>query len=221
MGLVERICGGDECMTISVSPLTQLHLEVSFKLATEVFIEGSTLHRALGIGLDEYRTYLRPSFEEMIEEELSVAALDSTSGELVGCVIATDFHQHLNPEIELGSKFAPLAALTRELCVQYRQVRTIASGDAVLVDMGVVGKHHAGQGIYQMMRRATQSIAKGKRYTSVVGELSSASTQHVILNRLGHQKLAEVKFSNFEFSGTHPFQTIREPQSIILAEGAL
>ncbi len=208
-------------MSVKTTLLTPDDSEAAFELATQVFIEGSTLHLALGIGLEEYREYLRPSFEAMIAEELSVAAWDDTSGEMVGCVIATDFHQHLNPTIAKNCKFAPLAALTRKLCAQYQRVRTIKPRDAVLVDMGVVASSHAGKGIYQAMRHAAQSIAKEKKFTSVIGELSSASTQHVILNKFGHQKLAEVKFSDFEFEGQRPFRTITEPESIILAEGRL
>ena len=87
--------------------------------------------------------------------------------------------------------------------------------------MGAVSSLAAGQGVYQKLRNAAQNNAKELGYRFVVGELSSASTQHVVLNKLGHSKVAEVLFSSFEFAGSRPFASINEPESIVLAEGML
>jgi len=208
-------------MTYEIVPLTYTHLEPAFHLATEVFVNDSTLHRALQTELQEYQVYLRSAFEKMVFESLSVIAIDKRNDTLVGCLIATDFHQHLAPTIKPEGKFAPLSALTNELCAQYQHKRQITRGDAVLVDMGAVSPDHARNRIYQNMRDAIHSIAKSKGYKTIIGELSSGSTQYVILNKLGHTKLAEVAFADFTHAGEKPFQTIREPTSIILAEGKL
>ncbi|MDJ0613583.1 MAG: hypothetical protein QNJ29_07875 [Rhizobiaceae bacterium] len=221
MGVVQWICGGDERLTISISILSEEHMAPAFELATEVFVESSTLHQALGISLEEYRIYLRPSFEACVSEEFSIVATEPATGEVIGCLIATDFRQHLNAANTATGKFAPLAALTTELCRQYKSKRTIDPGDALLIDMGAVRPSTAGMGIYQKMRDAAQINAKEAGYKTVVGELSSASTQHVVLNKFGHAKLAEVKFAEFEIDGKFPFAKITEPNSIILVEGNL
>jgi len=67
------------------------------------------------------------------------------------------------------------------------------------------------------MRRFAHSNAKKLGYQSVIGELSSAATQHFVLKKLGHTKQAEVLFESFDNNGTKPFQSIQEPKSIILA----
>lgn len=208
-------------MPIKITSLTSKHVEAAFTLATEVFIENSTLHKALEIDLKTYRDYLQPCFNAMIAEGISVVAFDRETEAMLGCLIATDFYQHLEPQISPGDPFAPLAALGAALGRQYKLMRTIAPGDVVLVDMGAVSTNAAGKGVYQLMRNALHQLAKDRGFHSVVGELSSSSTQHVVLNKLGHQKRAEVIFANFTFEGGYPFRSIKEPQSIILAEGSV
>lgn len=205
-------------MEIEIRPLESDLIEPAFALATRVFSAGSTVHRALGIGLEEYRAYLRASFEEMVAEGLSVAAIDAATGDMMGCMIVTDFHGQLTDNSCPPAKFAPLAALTGALCDQYAR---IGPGEVILVDMGAVSDKAAGMGAYQRMRAAVQNGARAKGYQRVVGELSSAATQHVVLNRLGHKKLAEIQFADFEFGGKRPFQTITDPPSILLTEGEL
>ncbi|MGB0507460.1 MAG: hypothetical protein ACPGGK_14805 [Pikeienuella sp.] len=204
--------------SIEITAVDQANAEKVFALVTDVFSGGSTLHRALGIGLEEYRAYLHDGFMAMVVEGLSVVAVED--GDLLGCMIVTDFHQHLGVS-EAPDRFAPLAALTGELCRQYQQVRNIGPGEAALVDMGAVSSRAGGKGVYQKLRDAAQDRARQRGFRRIVGELSSAATQHVVLNRLGHEKLAEVRFADFEFGGAKPFAGIGEPESIILAEGLL
>ena len=55
----------------------------------------------------------------------------------------------------------------------------------------------------------------------MIGELSSVATQHVVLNRLQHRSVAEIRFDTFEYAGGYPFRGISDPPSIVLAEGDL
>ncbi|MGI9389290.1 MAG: hypothetical protein ACR2O1_04460 [Boseongicola sp.] len=208
-------------MKFDLRPLDRTYLEPAFKLATRVFIEASTLHRALAVGLNEYQDYLRPSFEKMVDEGLSFAATDAESGRLMGCLIVSDFCNQIAASFPDNPKFAPMSVLTAELTDQYTQKRSISVGEAILVDMGAVSVDARGQGIYQLMRAAVHDAARNQGFKWVVGELSSSATQHVVLNALGHSKMAEVFFDSFEFEGDYPFRAIEAPPSIILAEGEL
>jgi predicted GNAT superfamily acetyltransferase len=196
-------------------------LEPVFDLATRVFIEGSTLHRALGTGVEEYRTYLRSEFESMVNEDHSVVALNNETGELSGCLIVTDFyHQALENTIHC-SVFAPLRALTSELCQQYSHKTRFQQNEAILVDMAAVAEHARGNGVYQQMRLHAHQMARGKGFKRVVGELTSVTTQNFVLDKLGHEKMAEVMFGDFQFEGKYPFASINVPKSIILTVGEL
>lgn len=195
-------------------------LQAAFALATEVFVAGSTLHRALAVQLEDYRTYLWPAFTRMVDEGLSVVAVDG-EGTLLGCMIVVDFHGPVHERPNAHPVFGPVSALTSALCAQYRGYRDISAGEAILVDMGAVAPSAGGQGIYQEMRQEVHRIAKARGFRHVVGELSSVATQHVIFNRLQHRKVAEIRFGAFEHDGGYPFGAIHDPPSIILAEGEL
>ena len=207
-------------MQVTIQALDAQHQDAAFALATQVFSVSSTLHRALGISLDVYRRYLRPSFDKMADEGLSVVALD-TKDTAVGCMIVTDFHRGLTEEARPDPSFAPIAALTSALCTQYHGHRQIAAGEVILVDMGAVSPAATGAKVYQRMRAEVHRHAKSHGFVHVVGELSSSATQHVVLNRLGHRKVAEIAFARFECFGHFPFQSITSPPSIVLAEGEL
>ena len=208
-------------MTIDVRPLEANHQDAAFDLATRVFVQGSTLHQALGIGLTQYRSYLAASFARMVGEGLSYCAVDGRTGELVGCLIVTDFHGQSGTTGPSDPPFAPIEALTAELAGRYRKHRRIGPGEAVLVDMGAVSTAAGGQGIYQRLRRAAQERARDIGYRWVLGELSSAATQHFVLDRLRHRKLTEVFFDSFQHDNGFPFRDITDPPSVILAEGEL
>lgn len=193
----------------------------SFRLASLVFAESSTLHRALNVELDAYRAYLWPSFYAMASEGLSVVAVHPARGEIIGCLVVTAFLPEATPEPETPGRFAPLATLTSDLVARYSSKRKLRHGEAVLVDMGAVASAATGLGIYSAMREHAAFIARARGFRFILGELSSAATQHFVLNRLGHRPMAEVAFANFECAGAYPFSSIKHPPKIILSEGDL
>jgi len=192
-------------------------LEPAFDLATCVFATQSTLHQALGVDLKTYRDDLRPSFTAMVSEELSVVASDAT-GQTKACLIATRY----DPQSLLSApQTPPIKALSAALAQQYLARHSIHKGKAVLIDMAAVAQDAMGKGLYQAMRNKAHRIAYRAGFNRVLGELSSTATQHVVLNRLDHAKVAEVRFKEFRHNGAYPFADISEPKSIVLSEGNL
>lgn len=208
-------------MPIQFQPLTTPKQRAAFDLVTEAFVNASTLHKALNIGLEEYRPYLQVSFDQMASSGLSVVAIDTKTNEVIGCLIACDFYHQIHAESTAPKKFAPLSALSKALCHSFIKQRAPKAGEIAFLDMAAIAPAYLGQGIYQEMRRFAHANAKKLGYQSVIGELSSAATQHFVLKKLGHTKQAEVLFEHFDNNGTKPFQSIQEPKSIILAEGKL
>ena len=184
-------------------------------------MNASTLHKALNINLEEYRPYLRASFDEMAASGLSVVAIDTKTNDVIGCVIGCDFYDHIHAKSTAPEKFAPLPALSKALCHSFIKQHPPKAGNIAFLNMAAIAPAFLGQGIYQEMRTFTHANAKQRGFQSVIGELSSAATQHFVLNKLGHIKRAEVSFKHFDNNGTKPFRSIQEPKSIILAEGRL
>lgn len=208
-------------MPIKFRPLTPPYHQAAFDLVSEVFVSASTLHQALGINLEEYRPYLKAPFNEMASSGLSVVAIDTEADDVIGCLIACDFYHQIHATNSSNEKFAPLSALSKALCQTFIKERTPKVGDIAFLDMAALAPAYQGRGIYQNMRSFAHDHARAKGFKTVIGELSSAITQHFVLNKMKHTKLAEVSFQQFDYNGTKPFHSIKEPTSIILAEGQL
>ena len=206
---------GSKTDKIEIITLRDLHFAQSFALATEVFVHGSSLHKALGVTLLEYCDYLRPSFAAMVDEGLSTVAVDS-SGEVMGCLIWADFFNHRYSSQKTPDKFKPLVALTEALTAKY--TRSFARGEGMLADMAAVAQTAAGQGLYQRMRLAAEAHARTRGFRFILSELSSVRTLHVLLNKMGHKAVAEIAFAQFEHEGKRPFAAIDSPPSLILSE---
>ena len=139
--------------------LTSIDVEAAFLLATQVFVTGSTVHRVLGGSLEEYRAYLRPSFDAAAQQGLSVIAKAAT-GELLGCMIVVDFVESAQDTAEPHPIFGPVSALTTALSARYARYRTVEAGEVILVDMAAVSPEASGSGVYQKMRDAVGRIAR-------------------------------------------------------------
>ena len=204
-----------------IKPIDASLVDASFDLASAVFAASSSLHSALDVTLQDYRAYLRAPFVAMIAEGLSVAALDRASGAMAGCLIATDLHAALSPAPVPDGPLGAIAALSQQAAQRYAELRPFQSGEVMLVDMAAVAKPFGGQGIYLALRNAAQCRARKLGFRRVVGELSSPASQHVVLNRLGHEKVLELPLRTFRFRDGFPFAAINEPQCLILSEGRL
>ncbi len=205
--------------TIAITPLTTKLRDTAFDLASEMFTRSSTLHAALRVDLETYRHALRPSFDAMAAQDLSLVAI-SPEGRLLGCLIATDMYHALSDGPPTGP-YPEIAALTHSLTRSYHARHPFGPGEVVLVDMAVTCPEAHGLGLYQAMRAHMELIARAAGFHLIVGELSSQATQHVVLNKMGHRAMVEIRFQAFDWNGTRPFASITSPTSIILAEGTL
>ena len=206
---------------LDISLLTSENSGHAFELVCEVFVEGSVLHKAVGVSLDEYREYLSGSFQIMLQQGLSLVATDRLNGEVVGCLVACDYTTPVQALTEMPECVKPVSALLQRLDTLYRQQRQITPGDTLLVDMAVVGKGVRGRGLYRKLREVVHHHGYSAGFRRVAGELSSAATQHVCVTEFGHKVCVEIDYEAFEFSGHRPFSVIRDPRSIQLVEGEL
>lgn len=205
----------------TVRSLDQSHREAALSLICEQFTKGSVLHHAMRISADEYNSHIQKSIDSAIDEKLSAAALDSESNEMLGCLIATEFTFEQADLSLLPDKFRPITALINELEEKYAQLREIKSGQIILVDLAIVSDAARGLGIYSKLRRSAHDVGRKRGFEYVIGELSSAATQHLCVAKLGHSIVADIGYADFEFEGSHPFEGIQDPPSIQLVEAKL
>jgi len=206
---------------IEISRMTRESSQEAFSLACEVFVEASVLHTTMNVSLEEYRDYMDSSFETMRNQDLSLVATDTKNNKLVGCLVACDY---LTQGLSLAitpDRLKPVNALLSSLDDMYRKHRQLPVGQYMLVDMAVVSPNARRRGIYSMLRETAHRIGREAGFSRVVGELSSAATQQLCVNRFKHKVCAEIEYSSFKYKGQYPFSAIKKPKSIVLVEGKL
>ena len=201
--------------------------EDAFLFVSAVFATRSTLHRAINIEIDVYRDYLKASYQQAIDQGLSIVAVDESEKEICGVLIAKDIivkdiiASGKTTRVLQVKKLLPITKLSQKLDEIYFAQRQITFGDAMLVDMAAVSQHHGGLDIYKDMRLKAHTMAAQKGFKFVIGQLSSQRTQKIVLSELGHRNCGEIAFSQFTCDGKRPFASIKNPKSIIISEQRL
>ena len=196
--------------------------EDAFLFASAVFATRSNLHRAINIEIDVYRDYLKASYQQAIDQGLSIVAVDESEKDICGVLIAKDIiASDKSTRVLQVKKLLPITKLSQKLDEIYFAQRQITFGDAVLVDMAAVSQHHGGLDIYRDMRLKAHTMAAQKGFKFVIGQLSSQRTQKIVLSELGHRNCGEIAFSQFTCDGRRPFASIKNPKSIIISEQRL
>ncbi len=210
-------------MSAVITELTHDYSAAALALVCEEFSAHSPLHRALGITSDEYRAYLTPQWDGYAfgDQSISLMALKPDTKELMGCLLAVPFQgQAVNIE-DVPPRLRSVTALIQQLERNYEDDNTLPDSSTLLVDLAVVKDSEKGNGYYKLLRHTVHHKAKDNGFTRVLGELSSAATQAVCVQKMGHRVLAEVLYADFVFEGVYPFAEIKNPQSIQLVEHML
>ena len=92
---------------------------------------------------------------------------------------------------------------------------------SLLVDIAVVAADAANTGIYQQLRLALERNAADAGFEKIFGELSSAATQRVCVEKSNHKLVAEIPYQKFIYKNRKPFASISSPESIQLVEQSL
>ncbi len=208
----------------TILPLKPPYIDAAFDLLTREFIARSQPHRALSIGLDEYRAHLLPGYRHMVNQGHSFVAVDARD-EVIACLLACDYCKATAPQSDSVSsashRMQPLLALLAELDRTYRNHRQIVADQILLVDMAVVSPVASGLGLYRRLRETVHDHGRRCGFERVVGELSSAATQHVCIDVFNHQVIGRVNFATFVHDGQRPFSALIDPPDVVLVEGKL
>ena len=208
-------------LVLQITPLDESRINDACQFVCEEFVANSALHQATNVVLDDYLSYMRVPFLATARENLSFIATNSLTGALVACLLAGEFRPAMPTPAPVPEGVKPIKALLLQLEQNYWQQRPYASGAVLLVDIAVVSNSVRRQGVYTKLRHAVHQAGIARGYGHVVGELSSAATQHLCVHKLGHKILSEIEYRSFSYNGTQPFESIQEPKSIQLVEGAL
>ncbi len=206
----------------SLKSLQPRYYQGALDLICSEFLRGSPLHQAVGLSADQFTGYMTDGWQQTMQQcpVPALVAVQHDTQKVSGCLIPAPF-----PTVFSGieQQRAPRKAISRLL--QSLEDQYLNSGvqvdNALMVDIAVVNKASAGNGIYQQMRRQIHITAAEHGYTSIYGALSSAVTQRVCVEKFGQRVVSEIHFESYFDDGVRPFSSIAEPPSIQLVSGSL
>ena len=200
-------------------PLTMLHADAALQFVCREFVSNSSLHIATNVPLDVYTTYLKEPFFAAIKAKTSFMFVHHDTGSIAGCILAQDILSTTSNSIATPESVKPIKALLDALEAPYFERRNVTEGTTLLVDIAVVSPTARRHGLYTKLRNAVHIQGSKLGYSKVIGELSSAATQHLCINKLGHSIISEIELNTFLFKNQYPFKTIETPRTIQLVEG--
>jgi len=204
---------------IEYGPLDESTLDGAIQCVSEVFVEREPMSVHLGITLDEFLVFARAFYPGVMQEGLSFVARDAASGEVVGVRVSEDYFQEEMPEIEgLSPKFGPLFALLEALGKQAYDMRDIQPGKYVHLFMVAVKSNYAKRGIAPTMNKIFFSHVKNRGFTHAMTEPTGEISQHILLNKFGFKKMAEIAYDDFEFEGEKPFAGLKGHRCAMLLD---
>ena len=208
-----------------IDSLDAHYSNAALELICNEFCTNSTLHRAVGLKRPEFRQSMSQGWENTIKRSpvTPLVAIDTNTDRVIGCMIPEHFPADFSGIDKLPSKRRSIALLLQALEEKY--FRTHPNNETndrlILIDLAVVSRAHSGLGIYQELRQTMHVNAKEAGYQSIVGELSSAATQRVCVEKFGHRVMAEIDFKSYSEGPRQPFISIAEPPTIQLVVGEL
>ena len=189
-----------------IEKLNEKCVAAAFELITLEFLEHNIIHKALGTQLDDCEYWFFTEFQNTLEEGLSLVGFDPVTENLIGVLFATDLMKPTNFEARKPlSVQSPLRVSCADLKRRYLQLYPRNTGEALLLDMVAVSWSYRGQGIYRAIRLEINNVALRHQYKYVVGGLSSAITQKILFNEMGHSPVLEIRYQIFLHRVEYPF----------------
>jgi hypothetical protein len=200
--------------------LERHHLAEAIPCLCTEFSAREPMTRALALSVADLEPLVTLVCQQAVCDGLSIAAVEAASHVLVGCLIAHDFATPLAEGLEaMVGRLAPILALLDTLEARFLEGRTLVPRTYLHVFMAV--SRVPQRGIYTTLRHEVQRQAKALGFQWVVGEPTGPISQHVLVQKFGHQVAAEVPYADFEFQGVRVFQAITTPRACLLTVGAL
>jgi ribosomal protein S18 acetylase RimI-like enzyme len=180
------------------------------RLLAESFTKHDPPAVAVGLTPDEFEAFVTLWLPGAGTDGLTIVARDRGTGQIAGALLTDDAAAALPQGVDgLSEKLDPIFDLLGQIDTEYRDGRTIMSGQYLhLFLLGVAGQFTR-QGIGQELVAACLRNGAAKGYISAVTEATNPVSQH-IFGKLGFKKQAQRSYDAYRFGGSAVFASITE-----------
>ena len=180
------------------------------RLLGEVFARRDPPAVAVGITQSEFETLVRLFCPKSDGEPLTVVARSSTTGEMIGALLAEDSVSEPPEHISLVSaKFNPIFDILGQLDEEYRVGRSLQPGESVHLFLLGVAEAFAGRGVAQQMVEECLANATRKGYRLAITEATNKTSQHVF-RKHGFVERVWRSYRDHRFEGQAFFDSIAD-----------
>lgn len=194
-------------------------LNQATKLVATCFCTMEPMTVCQNISVDSFSQFLELLADKVVQQQLSIAAIDKTSQQLVGAVIADDFASATDEElVGVSDQFLPIFALLEQLDQLYQNNKSIYPGDYLHIFMLAVDQAQNNKKIGYQLIKACLANALNKGYKVAFAEATGLVSQHLFLNKFQFKHCFQINYKDFNFNGQPVFKHIKNHQATILVE---
>lgn len=203
--------------------LSEHNLFGAVRCVSEAFTSNEPMSRHLGITVSDFATFAQAYYSELIDEGLSLVAVDEQQNRVIGVRMSEDYCKQDEDIyiVGLSPRFFPLFALLESLSMEFKKIRRVEPGKYAHMFMVAVAQGYNGRGIAPNMYRLFLKLVMEKGFTHAVTEPTGVISQHILINKFGFRELFRINYRDFEFEGTYPFSDLKGHECAMLLEKEL
>ena len=180
------------------------------RLLAESFTKHDPPAVAVGLTPDEFEDFVSLWLPGAGADGLTIIARHRGTGQIAGALLTEDAAAALPQGVDgLSEKLDPIFDLLGQIDTEYRDGRTIVSGQYLHLFLLGVADQFTRRGIGQELVAACLRNGASKGYIFAVTEATNSVSQH-IFRELGFQKQAERSYGEYRFGDSSVFASIAE-----------
>lgn len=180
------------------------------RLLAESFTTHDPPAVAVGLTAPEFEAFIRLWLAGAGVDGLTIVARDVETGQLAGALLTDDAAAPPPQGLDgLSEKFEPIFDLLGQIDAEYRDGRTIVSGQCLHLFLLGVAQHFTRRSIGQNLVAECLANGAARGFTLAVTEATNPVSQH-IFGQLGFTPRAERSYGEYRLGGLPVFASIAE-----------
>jgi len=189
---------------IKIENLTEEYLKEATELFVDSFCGSEPITKYLDISKDDYRPFAREVTAKACKEGLSKIALNDKN-EIIGLVIAEDYANKFEVDLEKYPKLKPIYQLLDKLSESFVEGKEFQQGKILHTWIGAIRDDYRAKGMFRdlAMVHVESAMKKGFHfiYSDFTNEISAKVVKQFEVLRLCNK----INYKDFEINGQKPF----------------
>ncbi|QPB83727.1 hypothetical protein CWC22_012285 [Pseudoalteromonas rubra] len=188
--------------------------EEAARLLVKEFHEREPLAHLNTADPQEFSDYIHYLSNQCAVQGMGFIAKEVNSGRVIGVLLASDLSDSVNASPEGNEN--PIAALIDSLNNTYFNKGELTENTYLNIKFVATDANVKVKGMVVALISACLQAAKAQGFQYAQAEATGNISQHIFANKLGFDKKATIKYSEFEVNGNKPFISITEHEGIQL-----